>query len=212
MSFIQKCTRLFSRKHHPRLALFFRYLLCFMLGGLLGLIPYFIFLVELCKGLQYSCIQEYAGEMYKIAPSLPFCHAFFLLLPCQPLSYFCCCFFLALMLFLQKSQYSFHSLSFSCFLLLFLFLYVTRLCLSPASLSFLFSPIILARVKFLLFQTASLAVKNVHLPSSPNGGSKSLSDIARNGKTGIDNFTKFQMLTRAKRGRFSRKISAFLHF
>lgn len=75
-----------------------------------------------------------------------------------------------------------------------------------------FPPIILARVKFLLFQTASLAVKNVHLPSSPNGGSKSLSDIARNGKTGIDNFTKFQMLTRAKRGRFSRKISAFLHF
>lgn len=115
MSFIQKCTRLFSRKHHPRLALFFRYLLCFMLGGLLGLIPYFIFLVELCKGLQYSCIQEYAGEMYKIAPSLPFCHASFLLLSCQPLSFFCCCFFLALMLFFIEIPVFLSSFKFQLF-------------------------------------------------------------------------------------------------
>ena len=45
---------MFSRKHNPNTALLLRYAVCFFLGGLVGLIPYLVFVIELCKGLSPS--------------------------------------------------------------------------------------------------------------------------------------------------------------
>ncbi|KAJ7353923.1 hypothetical protein OS493_031370 [Desmophyllum pertusum] len=44
-----KLFRFFSRKHNPHTALLLRYAVCFFLGGLVGLIPYLVFVIELCK-------------------------------------------------------------------------------------------------------------------------------------------------------------------
>ena len=49
--FQQKLFRLFSRKHSPQTALLARYAVCFFLGGLVGLVPYLVFAIEVCKGL-----------------------------------------------------------------------------------------------------------------------------------------------------------------
>ncbi|KAM7452081.1 hypothetical protein ABFA07_000666 [Porites harrisoni] len=46
---IRKLFRMFSRKHNPNTALLLRYAVCFFLGGLVGLIPYLVFVIELCK-------------------------------------------------------------------------------------------------------------------------------------------------------------------
>lgn len=53
---LQKLFRFFSRKHNPQTALVIRYAICFFLGGLVGLIPYLVFVIELCKGLSVSFI------------------------------------------------------------------------------------------------------------------------------------------------------------
>ena len=47
---------MFSRKHNPNTALLLRYAVCFFLGGLVGLIPYLVFVIELCKGLSPSSV------------------------------------------------------------------------------------------------------------------------------------------------------------
>ena len=49
--YFQKVFRFFSRKHNPQTALLVRYAVCFFLGGLVGLIPYLVFVIQLCKGL-----------------------------------------------------------------------------------------------------------------------------------------------------------------
>ena len=49
--YFQKVFRFFSRKHNPQTALLVRYAICFFLGGLVGLIPYLVFVIQLCKGL-----------------------------------------------------------------------------------------------------------------------------------------------------------------
>ena len=49
--YLQKLFRFFSRKHNPQTALLVRYAVCFFLGGLVGLIPYLVFVIQLCKGL-----------------------------------------------------------------------------------------------------------------------------------------------------------------
>ncbi|RMX47017.1 hypothetical protein pdam_00009635 [Pocillopora damicornis] len=46
---VRKLFRFFSRKHNPQTALVIRYAICFFLGGLVGLIPYLVFVIELCK-------------------------------------------------------------------------------------------------------------------------------------------------------------------
>lgn len=46
---VRKLFRLFSRKHSPQTALLARYAVCFFLGGLVGLVPYLVFAIELCK-------------------------------------------------------------------------------------------------------------------------------------------------------------------
>ncbi|XP_022802351.1 uncharacterized protein LOC111339890 [Stylophora pistillata] len=46
---VRKLFRFFSRKHNPHTALLVRYAICFFLGGLVGLIPYLVFVIELCK-------------------------------------------------------------------------------------------------------------------------------------------------------------------
>ncbi|XP_078361813.1 uncharacterized protein LOC144646151 isoform X3 [Oculina patagonica] len=46
---VRKLFRFFSRKHNPHTALLVRYAVCFFLGGLVGLIPYLVFVIELCK-------------------------------------------------------------------------------------------------------------------------------------------------------------------
>ncbi|KAK2558295.1 hypothetical protein P5673_019417 [Acropora cervicornis] len=48
---VRKLFRLFSRKHSPQTALLARYAVCFFLGGLVGLVPYLVFAIEVCKGL-----------------------------------------------------------------------------------------------------------------------------------------------------------------
>ena len=72
--YFQKVFRFFSRKHNPQTALLVRYAVCFFLGGLVGLIPYLVFVIQLCKGLSayFNSLSDLSWSASKPG-CLPFC-------------------------------------------------------------------------------------------------------------------------------------------